>query len=67
VPDVQVSKDEWAAESVCHGAGAIRVAEIAFNWELGCGAHTSAQLVKLKGMLSAKEKILCEEVMWRWQ
>ena len=39
--------------------------EIAFNWELGCGAHTSAQLVGLNGMLSAREEILCEEIAWR--
>jgi hypothetical protein len=31
--------------------------EVAFNWELGCGAHTSAQLVGLNGMLSAREEI----------
>ena len=49
----------------CQAAGAIRVGEIAFNWELGCGAHTSAQLVGLNGMLSAREEILCEEIMWR--
>jgi hypothetical protein len=67
MPDVQVCTDEWVAENVCHGARTIRVGEIAFNWELGSGAHTSAQLVELNGMYSAKEKILCEEIMWRWQ
>jgi hypothetical protein len=60
VPGVQVFKGEGAAENVCRGEGAINIEEIAFNWELGCGAHTSAQLVVRKGMLSAKEEILCE-------